>query len=197
MQDTPPLAAEPKRPSRLAQLSNRIDGAVSWYGRVMYRVVRHGVPVILFFVGAAFAFRVFVGARTDTSTITTGAFALLASLAAVVFAYARAIEDDAGLKNRITWSAERLLHAALLALSLSGLKLGWLWLVEAGAFEKVPALEHAIEVVLGIAMVVLFNVALVSAHGGFARVNESLWERLHRQPDWDDLFAPTRNDPAD
>ena len=188
---TPDSPAPPRR-SVLLRVSSFIDRIVSAYGRAMYRLVRYGVPILIFFIGIAFTIRVFVDLRADTVAATNAAFAFLASLAAITFSFARSIEDNAALKDRISYSAERFLHAALLTFSASALKYGWLWILQSGVLASIRIAMSIGQTLLGIVIVVLFNQALVFADAGFVRVNETLWTRVARQQDWDDLFAHIR-----
>ena len=82
-----------------------------------YRFI-FGIGQVLAFVTAAgLAPIYFYDTKLDTLTWSLSIFAVLITSANVTFSFARTIEDDADLKDRLHFCGERLLQGALLLLS--------------------------------------------------------------------------------
>lgn len=87
-----------------------------WIIRLLYKA-----PVVLVgLMGFVYACILVLRFKEDTSSITNAAFAIMATLAALSFSFARATEDE--LRDRITFAGERFLHGAVNVLVVSILK---------------------------------------------------------------------------
>ncbi len=152
------------------------------------------VPVFLFFlVGLYYNYRLLSRLTEDTTTITNLAFGVAATLSALSFSCARAIEGPQEAKDRFAYAGERFLHACLMVLTASALKYASVLLgVHQPAEVSQLGWRHALSLfghgVAGVLVGVLFFYALTSAHGGMIVLNRLLWQRLTRYPDWDNFF---------
>jgi hypothetical protein len=167
----------------------RIAKAI-WGGwlRVIYLVFTRVSVLLVLIVGLYWTYVLFASLKEDTTPITNGAFAVVATLAALAFSCARAIRDSEEASDRFAYAGERFLHGAVLLMSASVLKYAYIRAEssELADPERLPwiVLTTAIGVMVG----VLFFWALSSAHGGLIVLNKLLWARLNRYPDWDDFM---------
>ena len=136
--------------------------------------------------GILYATQLVVRFNDDTSAITNGAFAVMATLAALSFSFARAAEEE--LRDRITFAGERLLHGAILVLIVSIIKHFIYIIYQTQELQEtnwaVPLLQYFVGPIL---FVVFFN-GVLFAHTGLKVLNDLLLMRFTRQRDWDDIF---------
>ncbi len=129
----------------------------------------------------------FVNFRDDTTNITNAGFAIMATLSALSFSWARVVESDE-LKDRLMFAGERLLHGTLLVLVASILKYCIFSLLKLPYITNSAILEGAIKFTVGsLSMLIFFN-AVLFAHTGLRVLNDLLLLRFTRHRDWDDIW---------
>jgi hypothetical protein len=164
--------------------------AWSVFSSASYWTIRRVIPTSLLFIGISFGSLTINDLKADTTTISNAAFAFMLSLSAATFSFARNIEDNPTLRDRCNYAAERLLHAALLLVSCSALKYAWQWMGGVHSPYASNPFVGYVGSVIGIVVGVTFLYSLGSGHAGFTRLNEILWQRYARHPDWD-AIVPT------
>lgn len=156
--------------------------------RSIYFVYTRGSPVLILAVGMYYCYTLFYNVSKDTTAITNVAFAIVASLAALSFSCARAIEKSPEDKDRFTYAGERYMHAAILLLIASVIKYALLSLQANELISSLEWLVQGLRYGMGSFVGILFFWALMSAHTGLKVINDLLWSRIRRQPDWDDIW---------
>ena len=154
---------------------------------LLIRIVYRSPVFLLGFLGYAYAIQLVFNYREDTTNTTNAAFAIMASLSALSFSFARAIEP-LELRNRLTFAGERLLHGAVLVLVASLLKY---FVFVFLSLPSIPAVEYAETIglfTLGLLVAVIFSNGVLFAHTGLPILNDLLLNRMTREKDWDDLW---------
>lgn len=133
-------------------------------------------------VGVYFTFAQLAKLTKDTTLITNAAFAMTASLAALCFSYARAIEGAPDIRPRVVHAGERFFHAAALLITASLIKYVAVALVglESSRFAQTAVLL-AVAQLLGFVALLLFVRALVFADTGVSEVTNILWDRPRKR----------------
>jgi hypothetical protein len=145
-------------------------------------------PVVLVaFLAYLYAIRMIFNYREDTTNVTNAGFAIMASLAALSFSFARVVESDA-LKDRIMFAGERLLHGGELVLVASILKYFIIALLKLPLFADATKIEVALSFSIGMLAAVIFSNGVLFAHRGLRVLNDLLLLRVTRHKDWDDLL---------
>lgn len=148
--------------------------------RIVYKT-----PVLLIgLIGFIYAIILVMRFNQDTSIITNSAFAIMATLSALSFSFARAAEEE--LRDRITFAGERFLHGAIIVLTVSIAK----YIIYL-AFQS-PTIHSAywknlLSFPVGIVLAVVFANGILFAHTGLRVLNDLLLMRYTRYSDWDDL----------
>lgn len=142
----------------------------------------------VFVVGLYWTYTVFANLKEDTITITNAAFAVTATLAALSFSCARAINDSNDASDRFAYAGERFLHGAIMSISASLLKYAYISAASSELVNTNGLSWSLLTVLIGVMVGVLFFWALTSAHGGLIVLNKLLWERFNRYPEWDDFM---------
>ena len=156
--------------------------------RGVYLTFIHGSPLLVYVIGVYYTYTLFRYIEKDTTSITNAAFAIVASMAALSFSCARAIEKASGEKDRFVYAGERYFHASVLLLVASIIKYT---LQSLHASEWVASHEwfvQGLRYTIGLFPGILFFWALSSAHTGLKVINQLLWSRFGRYTDWDDLL---------
>lgn len=143
--------------------------------------------VIVWFVGLYFVISLLTDYDKDTTSITNGAFALIATLAALTFSYARTIDKDDHAKDRLIFVGERFFHSCILFLTASILKYGYLSLIKTGIYLSHSCPKFYLSFIIGTTVSLLFFFGFNSAHTGFRILNNLLWSKMARHKDWDKL----------
>jgi hypothetical protein len=164
------------------------DSGLKRLVRVSLGTVRFGFAkvtvLMVLIVGFLFTLVILRDVRQDTTPITNAAFAALASLAALSFGCARAVEETA--RDRFAYAGERALHSALMVLMASILKYA---VIAVRDWPKTAALMNvALENVMGFVAGLLFFQATFSAHTAIKILHDTLFARTARHPDWDDIL---------
>ena len=154
--------------------------------RIVQFVYRAPVTIIGI-VGFVYAFLLMVRFKEDTTLITNTAFAIIATLAALSFSFARVIETDE-LKDRVMFAGERLLHGAILVIVASILKYFLFLLYGLPAFGASTWLTFATSLTVGVLTGLVFANGIMFAHTGLRVLNDLLLLRFTRHKDWDDLW---------
>jgi len=139
------------------------------------------------FVGIFYMLIIFQNYEKDTTTITNIAFAITATFAALCFSIAGLIESNS-LKDRFTFSGERLFHASISLSVASILKYTLLSIKEIEFISSHKTVDSAVSIILGALVGFIFFSALLHIHTGLRIANDLLWERQARKSDWDDSF---------
>lgn len=143
--------------------------------------------LVFMLLGFFYATRIAGAIDQDTTQVTNLAFGVAATLAALCFSGARAINDHAETSDRFTYSGERFLHAALLTITSSLMKYAAL---ESGArsFEDLSQTWAAMVVVLTVSSAGLLFLASLVAQDGAVVVGRLLRQRAMRYPDADSFW---------
>lgn len=123
--------------------------------------------------------------REDTTNITNAAFAIMATLSALSFSFARVVETEE-LKDRLMFAGERLLHGAILVLVASLLKYFVLAFLKLSFISKLPSAETTVSLTIGMLIALIFCNGILFAHTGLRILNDLLLLRFTRHEDWDD-----------
>jgi hypothetical protein len=146
------------------------------------------MPVVLIgLVGYVYAISLIGRFKEDTTAITNAGFAILATLAALSFSFARVIETDQ-LKDRVMFAGERFLHGAVLVLVASILKYFSFLLFKLPIVGSLEWLAYAISLTIGIFNTFIFGMGIMFAHTGLRVLNDLLLARFTRHKDWDNLW---------
>ena len=124
--------------------------------------------------------------REDSTNVTNAGFAIVASLAAISFSFARVLED-AHDRDRIVFAGERLLQGAILILVASILKYFVFLILKSSYFANSSAVETALSLTIGLFAALIFSNGILFAHTGLKVLNDFLLTRLTRYKDWDDI----------
>jgi len=146
----------------------------------------HLCVVLVFAVGLYFTATIFINFNKDTTGITNTAFAIVASLAALSFSCGRAIKDTPEDKDRFAYAGERHLHAAIMMIMASILKYAYLFFIEK---HSISSNHWYIDVLPGLFVGFFFFIAFISAMTGLLVLNELLWSRFNRYPDFFDFLT--------
>lgn len=145
-------------------------------------------PVVLAgFLGGLYGLHMLFNFREDTTAITNAGFALMASLAAISFSFARVVETDE-LKDRIMFAGERLLHGALLILIASILKYFVFLVLTFPPLAGSAKIETTLLFTVGILAALIFSNGVLFAHTGLRVLNDLLLLRFTRHKDWYDIW---------
>lgn len=85
-------------------------------------LILHGPISVLAASGLYFGFKLFADNTQNTISITNYAMAIVLAFANVSFAFARGIEKEEKIKERVQYSGERFVHSGILFLIASVLK---------------------------------------------------------------------------
>jgi hypothetical protein len=140
--------------------------------------------VLAMFMGAFYTFFVFINYREDTTNVTNAGFAIMASLAAISFSFARVVESDE-LRDRIMFAGERLLHGAILILIASILKYFVFSILKFPLFVGSVKVESGLLFSVGVLTGLFFSNGILFAHTGLRVLNDILLLRFTRYKDWD------------
>ena len=145
-------------------------------------------PLILAgFFGAAYGFLMILNYREDTTTVTNAGFAIMASLAAISFSFARVVGSKK-LKDRIMFAGERLLHASILILVASILKYFVFLVLKYPPLANSAQVETVLSFTVGLLAGLIFLNGVLFAHTGLRVLNDLLVLRFTRHKDWDDIW---------
>ncbi|MBI2956714.1 MAG: hypothetical protein HYY26_05320 [Acidobacteria bacterium] len=167
---------------------SRIRALWRGFSKASYFIYARVSLLVTGLVGFYFTLRVFQDYKLDTTALSNTAFAIVASLAALSFSCARALDAEPETRDRFAFAGERCFHSAVMLLVASVLKYA---LLSAKATPKIssnPTLVTVLDSTLGLMAGVLFFWAMNSAHTGVRVINEQLFRRYARHPDWDDLI---------
>jgi hypothetical protein len=137
-------------------------------------------------LGGVYAISLIVRFREDTTPITNTGFAIMATLAALSFSFARVIENE-GLRDRVAFAGERLLHGALLVLVASILKYFIFLLYRIPTFAG-SIIEHVTTFAFASVGAGIFALGVTFSHTGLRILNDLLVLRIARHKDWDNLW---------
>ena len=155
--------------------------------RFLVRFVYKAPLVLLAAVGYVYATQLFINYRSDTTNVTNAAFAIMASLAALGFSFARVVESEE-LRNRITFAGERLLHGAILVLVASLLKYLMIGFLALPSIVKLTTVGATVELTIGVLVAMIFSNGVLFAHTGLRVLNDILLLRMTRERDWDNIW---------
>lgn len=153
------------------------------------RIIRfvYKFPVVLLALcGYMYSIWLIFNLREDTTALTNAGFAIMASLAALSFSFARVIEAE-DLRDRVMFAGERLLHGAILVLVASLLKYFVLLSLKLPTFATPSGYEVALVFTVGMLVAIVFTNAVMFAHTGLRVLNDLLLMRFTRHHDWDDI----------
>ncbi len=166
--------------TNLDRYKNSVARIVFWLG--------FKAPIILLgFVGYAYTSFLVVRFEEDTTPITNTAFAIIATLAALSFSFARVAETEA-LRDRLAFAGERFLHGALLILVASILKCFVFLVLKIPNYTASPIRENATYFTMSLVGRVFFGYGFLFAHTGLRALNDLLLTRMARHKDWDNLW---------
>jgi len=143
--------------------------------------------VILWLAGAQYIFHMVSNYREDTTNITNAGFAIMATLAALSFSFARVIESEE-LKDRVMFAGERFLHGAILTVVATILKYFIFAMLKNPFFSNSVKLEVVLSFTIGMLVSLMFFYGFMYAHTGLRVLNDLLLLRFTRHKDWDNLW---------
>src|SRR5438067_11110161 len=114
-------------------------------------------------LGGVYAILLIVRFKEDTTSITNGTFAIMATLAALSFSFARVVETEA-VRDRLMFAGGRLLHGALLVLVASIIKYFILLLYKIPTFTEVLLLQIVTSCAFSFFGAVLLACGVISVH---------------------------------
>jgi hypothetical protein len=136
-------------------------------------------------IGYYYNYTLFTSLTKDTTSITNGAFVIMASISSLSFSCARAIEGPPEHKDRFAYAGERFFHSSIMVLCASIIKYTLLSIKSSNLPQLANYFIKPIDYVFGIIIGVLFFYSITSIHGGLIILNKLLWSRLNRYPEWD------------
>lgn len=153
-----------------------------------YLVHTRLVLLAVWVVGLYFLIQLLANLKEDSTRVTNSFFAIAATLAALSFSAARSIAGSEEAKDTFAYSGERFLHAAVLLITASVIKYAYQAAVQWLGATFISGVVQGGAILVGIVVSVLFFYALHAAHSGLLFLNQLLWKRIGRRPDWDRLL---------
>lgn len=134
----------------------------------------------LFVLEIAVAVFMFTRLVHDTSSLSLGAFGIVAALSAVAFSYAPLLDEEPAIKDRVVFAGERLLLSAIFLGMSAGLKFGAVWLASvSSSLSKSRLFESAAPwgYTLGALSATMFLFAVIAGHNGVVNLYRLLLGR--------------------
>ena len=154
----------------------------------IYFVYTQMSPIIVYFIGLYYTLHLLTNMSKDTTPITNTAFAIVATLSALSFTFARALKgSDKESDDICVFAGERFLHACLMLITASIIKYFFLSVKNFALISRYVQLIVALQFIIGLLATLLFYFALHSAHTGLSVLNKLLWSRFGRRPEWNKL----------
>jgi hypothetical protein len=144
-------------------------------------------PVLVFFILLYYCFIVLFNISEDTTKITNIGFGIVAVLAGLSFSASSALPLNEKFKDDFLYAGERFFHAALFLLLASLLKYAAFNIENLEYFAEHEFQAYSFTFIMRILTGLIFLFALFESHTGFRVANDSLWQRMSRMKDWDDI----------
>lgn len=128
-------------------------------------------------VTAVFVYHLAANVRSDTTSITNGAFIFCGTLSAICFAWAQALLPEEKDRQAVIFSGERLLHASVFLVIASILKYAALTMASYEMVDFARAVSRIVGDIFGILAAPLFLFAIGNAFAGIFTVYRILWPR--------------------
>lgn len=145
-------------------------------------------PVALIgLIGYVYGASLILNYQKDTTLVTNAGFAIIATLSALSFSFARVIETEQ-LKDRVMYGGERFLHGAIFIIVGSILKYLVLSALLVLDETKYAILLIGLKITVGVLSGIVFCTGIMFAHTGLKVINDLLILRFTRYKDWDDIF---------
>lgn len=139
-------------------------------------LIWHGPISVLAVSGLYFGFKLFADKTQNTISITNYALAIVLALASVSFAFARGIENDEKIKERVQYSGERFVHSGILFLVASVLKY-FLLQDQIISFAKETSLGGFLMALISTLPPFLYFSSLIHSIAALRELNSVLYER--------------------
>jgi hypothetical protein len=141
-------------------------------------IERRGANFVVGLVGLYFTSAHLISLTKDTTTITNAAFAIMASLAALCFSYARCLDQTLDVRPNVIHSGERFFHAAIILLTASLIKYIALACVLVEIRSTIAStILWILGNILGFIVMALFIRALFFANTAIVEITNILWNR--------------------
>jgi len=153
-----------------------MKGSVLFY-RFTFKVAR----ISVFLTGCLFTSILLFDYDKDTTAFSNGAFAILASLAALSFSFARCIDSKTEERDRVLFAGERFFQGALFMINASILKFA---LIAIGMVTDAAWAVTILKIVtlpIGIATFLFFFLAVSEADKGLTIVFDHLENNRNRK----------------
>ena len=128
-------------------------------------------------VTAVFVYHLASNIRSDTTSITNGAFIFCGTLSALCFAWAQALLPEEKERQGVVFSGERLLHASVFLVLASILKYAALTVATYDMADLAEAIARVVGDIFGILAAPLFLFAIGNAFAGIFTIYRILWPR--------------------
>ncbi len=128
-------------------------------------------------VTAVFVYHLASNVRSDTTSITNGAFIFCGTLSALCFAWAQALLPEEKERQAVIFSGERLLHASVFLVIASILKYAALTVAGYDMADLAEAIARIVGDIFGILAAPLFLFAIGNAFAGIFTIYRILWPR--------------------
>ena len=141
-------------------------------------------------IGFNFILRMFIDFKSDTTSLSNGAFAIVASLAALSFSCARSLDEEKVLAKGFNLAGQSLFFAAIIFIMASVLKYSLLSLKQVPWILTQHQLVNVLDFLLGGLAAVLFGVAIAFTSRGLELVLALLEHRVTDVPELKRKFGP-------
>lgn len=131
-------------------------------------------------VTAVYVYHLASSVRSDTTSITNGAFIITGTLSALCFSWAQALLAEDKDRERVLFAGERLLHASIFLIIASILKYAALTLATYRMPELAQSVFQILGDVFGVLAAPLFLFAIGDAFVGILIMYRILWPRTSR-----------------
>jgi hypothetical protein len=128
-------------------------------------------------VTVVFVYHIASNVRSDTTSITNGAFIFCGTLSALCFAWAQALLPEEKDRQGVIFSGERLLHASVFLVIASILKYAALTMATYEMADFARAVARIVGDIFGVLAAPLFLFAIGNAFAGILTVYRILWPR--------------------
>ena len=144
------------------------------------RVLLVGGLLATIAVTCVYLYHLAVNIRSDTTSVTNGAFIITGTLSALFFSWAQSLLAEDKDRDRVLFAGERLLHGSLFLILASVLKYAALNLMTYQTPEIPRPTLHLISDAFGILAVPLFLFAVGDMLAGVVVALRILWPRTTR-----------------
>jgi hypothetical protein len=164
-----------------------------WLRSDFWYLVFYYVSVALaWIIGFNLIMQMFIDYKTDTTSLSNGAFAIVASTAALCFSCARAVSAESNVANQFVFAGQKLFFAALILILASLAKYALLNFQLVTWIAGQPVLLSTMNIVFGMSAATLFGIALRFTSTSVESILELLEKQVTNIPDLKQQFKIRR-----